>query len=424
MKAVPSLRAVRVLSALAVASGTLGVATLVAATSMPAQADPASTTALVGVGSDVTQDLFAAYTGASPAPGISGNSQPTIFYTPLSSSNATNDTTIASFDADPFGGSTTDPGCIITKAGGPAFDRPNSSTNGITALYDATEGISWYNSTASQSCTGSPGVSVVGQIDFARSARGEKTAGTTLTFIPYARDALGILYYDHGDGALNTLTTAQLTSLYTSTTGTLTINGDTVYACLPISGSTPRSNLESALGISDSTASAAATAAGCNNITQNSGNAFWSGLPSAVTSSTSSPYDDAVIPISSGSWESQFNQVAVDRSATARSNGAGLAAIDDGSSDLGLPYTVNGSDQEVPNTTYYQDTNYGYNLYTVVPSDKISGFTANAALESLFVGSSSSICSSSAQATAHIFGFDSLTSSEGTCGSTTMTGNG
>jgi len=59
----------------------------------------------------------------------------------------------------------------------------------------------------------------------------------------------------------------------------------------------------------------------------------------------------------------------------------------------------------------------------VVPTSKLSGFTADAALESLFAGSSSALCSSTAQATVHTFGFDSLTSSEGTCGSTTTTGN-
>jgi hypothetical protein len=417
MKPRANHRKIRLLMVLAVASALGGGTSLIVATGA-AQADPPSATGLVGVGADVTQDLFDAYTGASPPPGLSGDTQASTFYTPLHSSNATEDFTIQSFDASPFGGTTNAPGCITTKTGGPSFDRPNSTTNGIAALYDAATGTEWVNPTPSQSCTGTA-VSVTGQIDFARAARGEKTAGTTLTFIPYARDALGILYYDHGDDAINTLSTAQLTALYTSTTGKLAVGSDTVYACLTISGSTPRTNLESALGITDAQASAAATAAGCNNITQNSGNAFYAGLPSAVATTG----NDAVIPISSGSWESQANQVAVDRSATARANGVDLAAITDGSTPLGQPYTGT-APNELPNTTYYQDTAYGYNLWTVVPTNKISGFTANAALESLFVGSSAALCSSTAQATAHTFGFDSLTTAEGTCGSTTSTGNG
>ena len=138
---------------------------------------------------------------------------------------ATNNMTIQSFDANPPGGTTLNPGCITTKVGGPSFDRPNSTTAGIAALLDAVNGTGWENSSAS--CTNTP-VSVTGQIDFARAARGPKSAGTTLTFVPYGRDALGILIYDHGDRALNTLTTAELTALYSSSTGTTTIGGDTV----------------------------------------------------------------------------------------------------------------------------------------------------------------------------------------------------
>ncbi len=255
-------------------------------------------------------------------------------------------------------------------------------------------------------------VNVTGQIDFARAARGPKSSGTTLTFVPFARDALGVLEYDHGTGHLASLTTAELTALYSSSTGTATINGDTVYACLTISGSTPRSNLESAIGVSDSTANTAANAAGCNNIQQNSGDNFYtfaSTLPSG---------SDAVIPISSGSWIGQANGVGVDRSSSARAGGVDLAAID----ALGKPYTGT-APSEVPNTTYYQSSQYGYNVYTVLPTAKITGFTKDAALVSLFVGSSASLCNSTEQGIVNPFGFDSLVSAEGTCGSTTTTGN-
>ena len=408
MKAVRRLRGVRVAAVLAVATGTLGIASVLATTGS-AQADPPSTTGLVAVGADVTQDLWDAYNGASPAPGNS-SAQPTIFYTPLHSSDATDDVTVQSFDAFPFGGTTVTPGCITTKAGGPSFDRPNSTTAGLAALDDSINNVKFENT--SGSCTNTP-VSVTGQIDFARAARGEKITGTDLTFIPYARDGLGILYYDHGDHAIDTLTTAQLTSLYSSPTGQITIGGDTVDACLPIAGSTPRSNLESAIGVSDATAQIAAAAVGCSSITQNSGNAFDT-FANALPSGT-----DAVIPISSGSWISQANQVAQDRSATARSHGDTLASIN----SLGQPFTGT-APSLAPNTTYYQDTKFGYNLYTVVPTSDVSGFFTNAAIESLFVGTGSSLCSSAAQTTAHTFGFDSLTASEGTCGSTTVEGNG
>jgi len=411
MRAAATRTGVRLASAAAVACATLGFTVLIVSTGGPAQADPASTTAFVGVGADVTQDLFAAYTGASPAPGYS--TAPVTFYTPLHSSAATDDYTIASFDAQPFGGTTTSPGCITTKTGGPSFDRPNSTTAGVAALLDSVNNVGWENS--SGSCTNAT-VSVTGQIDFARAARGPKGSGTTLTWIPYARDAVGVLYFDHGDGDLASLTTAELNSLYSSSTGQITIGTDTVDACLPISGSTPRSNLETAIGVSDSTAQIAASAAGCASLTQNSGNSFYT-FASALPSGT-----DAVVPISSGSWESQANGVAVDRSNNARTGGVDLASITDGSTVLGQPYTGS-APNEAPNTTYYQSTKYGYNLNTVVPTSDVSGFFQNAAIESLFVGSGSALCSTAAQTTAHTFGFDSLTTAEGTCGSTSLEGN-
>jgi hypothetical protein len=407
------LRSIRVAAVIAVVSGTAGLASLTALTSS-AEADPSSVSAYAGVGADVTQDLYAGLTGASPAPPAAT----TTFFTPLHSSAATNNKVIASFDASPPGGSTTNPGCITTKLGGPSFDRPNSTTAGLAALLAVVNGTLWQNTSAS--CTGT-GVNVTGQIDFARAARGPKTAGTTLTFVPYGCDAVSVITLDHGTGHLATLTTAQLTALYSSATGTSTIGGDTVYACLTLAGSTPRTNLETAIGVSDATANIAANAAaniaanaaGCNGIQQNSGDNFY------AFASTLPAGSDAVIPISTGSWISQANGVAVDRSSAARAGGADLAAID----ALGKPYTGT-APHEAANTTYYQSTQYGYNLFTVLPTAKVSGFTKDSALVSLFVGATSALCSTTYQTVVNQFGFDSLTPAEGTCGSTTTTGNG
>ena len=155
---------------------------------------------------------------------------------------------------------------------------------------------------------------MTGQFSFARAARGPKTGGSVLTFAPYARDAVGVLDFNHGGTAITTITRAQLATLY-SAGGTSTLDGDTVYPCLTITGSSPRSNLETAIGVSDTTAEAAAKAAGCDQIQQNSGNAFYTfakGIPTG---------DDAIIPISSGDWIGQANGVAVDESNTARADG-------------------------------------------------------------------------------------------------------
>ncbi len=413
MKSFLRTRSIRIVAALAVASGTAGLASLTALSgSTSAQADPLSTTAEIGVGSDVIQDVFDGLSGAS-AP----NSSTTHFFQPLSATAADNNTTIESFDAFPQGGSTLNPGCITTKTGGPSFDRPNSSTAGIAALNAAISGSGWENSSAS--CTNAL-VNVTGQINFARSARGPKTTGDVLTFVPFARDAVDYLYFDHGDNNLNSLTTAQLKGLYSGTI--TTIGGDTVKPCLTISGSAPRSNLETAIGVSDTTAQTQASNAGCASIQQNSGNAFYS-FASSLPSGT-----DAIVPISAGDWIGQANGWAVDESNTARTAGLTLGSITDGSTVLGLPFTGTAPNL-APNTTYYQDSSYGYNLFTVLPTNVLSGFDEDASLIDLFVNTATSpsnnaaICQSTIQNQIHDFGFDSLTTGEGSCGSTTTTGD-
>jgi len=417
-------------AALAISGSTVGLATVIGltGTAAPAGADPASTTAVIGVGSDVSQDLFDALQGAEPSPGLGDSTDPTQYYIPIQSSAATGDETILSFDANAPNEPTTEASEIITTLGGPDFDRPDSSTNGIKALDDEVNGTDWQQT--GESYTG-VAVNLSGQIQFARSARGPKTdTSGKLTFIPYARDGLGILYYEGSNTAISEdpLTTGFLQSLYSpSGNGTASLNGVTVDGCLTISGSTPRSNLETALDISDSSTLGYS---GCNQLVQNSGNAFYAfanGLPANT---------DAVVPISAGSWIAQANGVAVDRiSDVLGVSGYGLASIADDATnpatELGEPYTGTAPDL-VPNTTYYQDQDgttgggpWGYDLYTVVPTADLSGAFKNNVIISLFDGSSSSLCSSGIQTTVNKFGFDSLQSDETgyPCGNTSTVGD-
>ncbi len=404
-------RSTRVLAALAIASGVAGTTVLVASTSPVTQAgaDPASSTAFVGVGADVTQDLYNAFAGEAPNPGSGVNN--VTFYTPLSSSTATLNKTIESFDANPQGGSTTAPGTITTKLGGPTFDRPNASSAGTLALDASLNGTTFEDSTGDTAGL----VNVGGQIDFARTAALPANAGSDLTWLPFARDGLGILVYNNGATGVTPITEGDLSNLYTSATGTATFDGQTYTACLPINSASPVKNLAKAIGSTATIIEAAAANAHCNNsITQNSGNSFIAGLPTGV--------QYAIIPVSAGSWIGQANGVAYDRSATARADGADLADITNAASvDLGKPYTVV-SGKEVPNDTYDSDSSFGYYVSTVVPTSKISGFGGSLPLENLFVGSSSQICSTSAQQTIALFGFDPLPST--TCGSTTLIGKG
>jgi len=335
-------------AALTVTGTGLGLAVLIGltGTAPTASADPpfaVGSNVVVGVGSDVTQDLFDALSGASPDPGLGDAEAPTQYYLPLASSAATGSYTIQSFDANAPGLPTTTQSGITTTLDGPYFDRPNSTTNGILALDDMVNSIDW---SQSGGVTTSP-VDISNQIQFVRAARGpgSDTAGA-LTFIPFARDGLGILYYEDGNTALSAsaLTPTLLQSLYASGqgNGTYTINGVTVYGCLPFSGTTPRSNLEKAINVPSSTVGYS----GCNNLVQNSGNSFYGFANTLGTSA------DAVVPISVGSWIGQANGLAVDRISDVLGNSDyGLASIDDNSVDLGVP-TTGTAPHLAPNTTY------------------------------------------------------------------------
>jgi hypothetical protein len=415
----------RIASVLAASSMMVTIGNL-ASTSRPASADPGFVGSYVGVGSDTTQDIFDAYTGADPYPGAT-NAVASNFFTPLNAGTASFSKVISSFDAVPAG--QTAPGCITAKIGGAAFDRPNGSTDGINALSHAVDGTPW---SKAGTCAGSAG-NVGGQIDFARSSRDKcatpgvgtcPAAGTALTFIPFARDAVSFAFWDHGGTAINNITVAQLQALYgPGSTGSITVGTKTVHACMVQTGSGTGKFFVGAIGgaVTEATAHSAATAASCDNQEENGANQFFTTASTNWPTATL-PNDDAIIPFSAGSWISQFNPAtALDRSATGRTNGVDLGSPDTTANPgvfLPKPYTVSGT-TESPNAAYYGDTQWGRNLFVVVPTAKISGLRRDTGLVALFAGSTAAICQTAAQNTAHQFGFDSLTAAQGTCGATT-----
>ncbi|MFE3514761.1 substrate-binding domain-containing protein [Streptomyces sp. NPDC059166] len=166
-----------------------------------ASADPAVPTdyrVLAGVGSDTTQDVA---NGLGEE--IDGGDL------------------IASYDAT---GSAT----IKTRATGCSITRPNGSSAGISALVaDIANGT--------------------GCIDFARSSRGIKTAGSNLTFIPFAEDQVTVAVRD--DSPLNDdldLTSAQLKSIYECNTTTL--DGVALTPLVPQAGSGTRTFFLESIG--------------------------------------------------------------------------------------------------------------------------------------------------------------------------------
>ena len=428
MKRFKLSRAARIGAAIAASSSGLGLAALAMST-QAAHADPSFATAKQGVGSDTIQDVMDALAGSEPfSPSTS-----TAFYTPINSGSAVapgsgsaaTHETVSSWDAVPFGGTASAPGSIITHLGGPKFDRPNGSSNGILALMASNgfgptgacaTGVNGWEAPKASSTNAC--VNITNQVDFARSSRGPKTAGSNLTFIPIARDGISYAYYVGGTATtIGTLTTAQLKSLYTSASGTITVGSDTVKACLPQSGSGTTAFWETAIGVTDPQAQAAANAAGCNGEEENGANTFYNvahGFGAGV---------DSVIAFSAGSWIAQLNGVAQDRSSTGAASGV---KIGDPDSIAGPTGPVSGTAPNLsPNTAYYENNQYGRDLFVVIATSSIDpgSFTQDADLWGLFgqstdtaasfgpspsINTGPAVCSTSAQQTINKFGFASL----------------
>lgn len=185
-----------------------------------ASADPKQYDApFVAVGSDTTQDIVNAFAGFENG----------VNYTPLQTDAATGQKQLVSWNATANGLTTT---CITSRTGGPSFNRPNGSGAGRTALLST---ITAGGTTSNSNC-GTGTTSASGQISFARSSSLSGTAGTTLAYVPFARDALSFASYRKTGAPVTTLTSAQLTQIFTTAAG-VTIGGVKIYGCDIQSGS-------------------------------------------------------------------------------------------------------------------------------------------------------------------------------------------
>lgn len=372
-------------SGTAVLAASLSLAGLVAGSAPTASADPKSVTALVGVGSDTTQDVMNA---------LAGNNN-FVNYPPVQSSVASGQKQISSWDATPVGG------CITPKAPGATFDRPNGSTNGRKALSRALDGAPW---DFDASC-GSTGKVVSGLIDFARSSSGPSGTGTTLTYIPFGRDAMSFAYYAAAPTTpVTTLTSQQLRDIFLI--GPQTIGGIEIIGCLPQTGSGTRQFWLKAMGITTDNLGPYGTTACNGTIQENDGNSLKARGDQAAFAGK-----QLVIGFSAANFISQSNGVAPSQLGSAA--GVDLGAID----ALGKPYTGTGSSLS-PSASFYASTTYGRDVYNVVSTARIAPPAgANADMKTLFVGSTSAVCG--ATSTINAFGFLGLGAA---CGSTTLTG--
>lgn len=368
MRAQRSVTLVTALATIALTGGSIALST------GAAYADPGtapSAVQLVGVGSDTTQDVLNALSGA------------TVNNTSYAATGVRVDgKVLASYDAvDPSSGAAGLP--IQTRPNGPRFARPNGSGAGAQALSDSLDQGSFAN--------GSNGsVNINGQVDFARSSSGPSVAGTALSYIPFARDAVS--YAAKGAG-LQQLTIDQLRGIFNNTLHT--VNGVTVHPELPQSSSGTRKFFLKALGLTDADVS-------------------W------ITDQTveENHADDVlvndgdIVPFSAGSWTAQLNGIAPDHSKDAEQAGAFIGSLEltPGSGAFTAPTTEGTNGTWTPNPAFYNDATFGRDVYNVVATRSIDTTSVffNQAIYDAFVTTGShtaALADAASEQTIAAFGF-------------------
>ncbi|MEU6605235.1 hypothetical protein ABZ922_09240 [Streptomyces shenzhenensis] len=340
----------------AVGAAVFGIGVL----AVPASADPNPTSdkrILAGVGSDTTQYVMNGLANGSTVVTGAGNAK-----------------ILASWDAIPPSGVADN---ISTKTSGCTFARAdvNGSSNGINKL------IAEIDDTATTDC-----------VDFARSSRGPQTAGSKLTFIPFAKDA--VTYASRLTGTVPTnLTRADLIKLYTCTAD----RPAGIKPLLPQAGSGTRSFWLQWL----SDTSTPITPGSCVN----------EGLSQAPQEhdGTALTANDQIMPYSIAQW------IAQGKGLSDVPNRRGTAWVR--SINGVAPTTGTGSATEL-NSTFP----VAREVYNVVSTARKGEPT----IAEAFVGSGSDVCSAASLAVIKTYGFGDLATDGNpntNCGDTTITGD-
>ena len=364
-----------------------------------ASADPKQLSAVVGTGSDTTQDVMNALSGH-----VNGFN-----FTPAQSSAASGQRQLVSFNATNIGTGVAD-NCITPKVGGPSFDRPNGSTNGLRALSRALDGTGG----GSAACGGV--TDVTGLVDYARSSSGTSNAAATdLTFIPFGRDALSFAYYRAGGagGPVTSLTRPQLTSLFT--TGSIIVaNGTENVTIIPCGIQTGSGTFTfwNTVHAASATENAATTV--CNNLGGTGRVQEHDAAGLKAKGDLAAAGVQVVIGFSAANYIAKSNGVAIGNPALSN---VGIGSISDNGAGVNLGNPVSGvAPNVVPASSFYSSNIFGRDVYNVLPTSIVTG-PGNNDVKTLFIGSTSGVCSRSA--TIQQFGYLSLGAA---CGSTTMTG--
>jgi hypothetical protein len=380
-------------------AASLGASVLVGS----ASADPAQYTALVGVGSDTSQDVVNALAGKSNG----------LLYTPVQSSAATGGRQVISFDATPPAGAADN--CITPKIGAATFTRPNGSTGGRRALSRAMDGTG-YGTAATCALA-----DVSGQVDFARSSSGPSGVTGALTYIPFARDGVSFAAYRANGAAVTTLSRAELTTLFT--TGPTTIGGVRIVPCGIQTGSGTFTFWNTVTTANTTQENTATTL--CNNLlgvgvrAQENDGIDLKARGDALAAIPAEVNSQVVIGFSAAAFIAKSNLVATPTPPA----GVTIGSISNNGSGVVLGSPVVGTAPTLtPNATFFNDAVFGRKIYNVFPSTVITN-PGNNDLKSIFVdtdpgaGNTATLCA--ATATINTFGF--LIAPD--CGVTTITGD-
>ncbi len=406
----------------------------------PAMADPGVGVYgdLVGTGSDTIQDVD---NGLSTALGINAD---------------TGNRYMASYDAAPSSGDGSASGdCasgskdkIVTQSGATAFVRPNGSGNGRDTLRAAI-GQASTASVKSYACVLSGGSSVTlnaadvkGLVQYARSSGGPSVADTTavgtLTYIPFAKDAVSVAVsptskipaLTFGRSAVNTsfgsvtgkveptlwaIFTCKATKVIVPDSGDAFLANDSytgpgtahdLHVYIPQSGSGTRSFWIGKFNVTETNITDNAANASCLKAVISGGSTGVQEHNGAAVGSD----DYAIMPFSVPQFVAQNNGVV-----TSRINGAVIRGIN------GVPATTGTGSNIALNPTFTTASGssmLGRLVYHIVPSREADDPTS--LIHEVFVGTSSKVCQASS--TISTYGFARLTATRGSsaCGDTSV----
>jgi len=154
-----------------------GVALTGASIAVPATAEPVANTFAI-VGSDTIEDAVNGLVNGAVGSSVRAYAK---------------GSTMGSFDA-------TGSPCIVTKAFGARFGRPNGSSDGVKALSRSIDGGTYTSTTTT--CPDNTARVITGYVDIARSSSGGTVnANGELLYIPFGRDAFAYAYHSGSDAA-------------------------------------------------------------------------------------------------------------------------------------------------------------------------------------------------------------------------------